>query len=343
MRKIAMKTPVSVLAFLALPVLAFAAGIYPGEPLSEVEAALGPPQSKQELGDKLTLNYSNGRVRLEHNRVTDSDFYSADTFAAQQAANAAAAAQHKAEGEALRVKTDADPNFAALSPANQAAFWEDFSRRYPEVSCESERAAVRARQIIHIGDSLDVVRFALGEPGNQAKTGDKLILYYRRGEVQLIEGHVVSSGLPMDPKAGVTLGESIANVQATLGEPKSKAKFGNKEIWSYKWGRVEIKVPFIDGKVVSSSLADSNDTGTTGRQTQPADAADASALRAQHVADGEALKAKTLADPAYAGMSPGDQLAIWADFRTSYPEVSCDNEYNAALARWNTEQQSIRQ
>jgi hypothetical protein len=338
-----MKTPVSILVLLALPSLALAATIYPGERGDDVKATLGPPPDARVSSNTIIWYYSHGQVRLENDRVIDSDFSSPDGVAAQQAANAADAAQHNAEGEALKAKTDADPGFAASSPADQAAYWEDFSRRYPAVSCESELEAVRARQIIHIGDSLDAVKFALGEPRSQAVLGDKLILYYRRGQAQLVDGHVVSSDLPIDPKAGVTPGESITDVRAALGEPKSKAQSGNEEIWLYRWGRVEIKVQFIDGKVVSPGLATSSDSGAAVSQAQPAADADASALRAQHMAEGEALKAKTVADPTYAAMSPGDQLALWEDFRTSYPAVSCDNEYNAALARWQREQNRIQQ
>jgi hypothetical protein len=342
MQNVTMKTPACVLVLLALPALAFAAGVYPGEPLRGVEADLGPPQSEREFGDKVILYYNHGQVRLDHGRVVDSDF-SPDAFAAEQAESAANVARHKAEGEALKAKTDADPNFAALSPAGQVDFWEGFRRQYPEVSCESEYEAARAKQRVNIGDSLGQVQFALGDPRSQAQIGDKLILYYRRGQVQFVDGHVVSSDLPTGPRAGFTPGESLDEVRAALGEPRSQEQAGNKTVWYYGWRRMQIMVQFVDGKVVSPAWQPPNDDDSTSQPQTATGDANASTLNAQHLAEGEALKAKTLADPGYAAMSPGDQLALWADFRTKYPEVSCDNEYNAALARWKSQSSRTQQ
>jgi hypothetical protein len=48
---------------------------------------------------------------------------------------------------------------------------------------------------IHPGDSLATVEAALGTPNGQAQLGDKLVLDYDRGQVQLVDGKVTSSNM----------------------------------------------------------------------------------------------------------------------------------------------------
>jgi hypothetical protein len=99
------------------------------------------------------LFYDRGQVQLVDGHVVSSDFLSPEDFAAQQAqqkANEAKAAQLSAqriaEGKALKAQKLADPNFTSAPPAYQVAFWQDFRRRYPEVSCDDEYKLALARQ-----------------------------------------------------------------------------------------------------------------------------------------------------------------------------------------------------
>jgi hypothetical protein len=117
-------------------------------------------------------------------------------------------------------------------------------------------------------------------------------------------------------------GDSLADVQAALGTPIGQAQLGNKLILDYANGQVQL----VDGKVTSSKLI-------------PAEKL--AAQKAQHAAEGQALKAQKLADPNFTSASPGAQLIFWQDFRTRYPEVSCDDEYKLALTRWQADQQKI--
>src|SRR5438132_7472297 len=57
----------------------------------------------------------------------------------------ARAAQMRAEGSALRERKLADLAFQAAPLAYQVAFWEDFSQRYPEVSCAEPLMIARLR------------------------------------------------------------------------------------------------------------------------------------------------------------------------------------------------------
>src|SRR5579884_2000173 len=46
---------------------------------------------------------------------------------------------------------------------------------------------------VHLGDSLEEVRSALGEPRGQARLDGRLVLFYDRGEVELVDGRVTNS------------------------------------------------------------------------------------------------------------------------------------------------------
>lgn len=119
-------------------------------------------------------------------------------------------------------------------------------------------------------------------------------------------------------------GDSLKSVISSLGMPNGQAQLGNKLVLFYDRGQVQL----IDGRVTNLNFL--SPEAFAAQQAQTAQAAQ---LRAQRVAEGEALKAKKLADPAFASAPPAYQLAFWEDFRQRYPEVSCDDEYNLALAR----------
>jgi hypothetical protein len=126
---------------------------------------------------------------------------------------------------------------------------------------------------VHLGDSLATVHSVLGAPHGQAQVGDRLVLFYDRGQVQLVDDHVANSDF-LSP-------EDFAKLQAQ----------------------------------------------------RASEAALAAQLRDQRITEGQALKAKKLANPAFASAPVSYQLEFWQDFHRQYPEVSCDDEYKLALAR----------
>jgi hypothetical protein len=133
-------------------------------------------------------------------------------------------------------------------------------------------------------------------------------------------------------------GDSFADVQAILGAPSGQAQIDQTVTVFYACGLVQVQ--FVDGKVTHSNLLSPESFAVPPAQAKVDDVQTAQ-LRAQHVAEGEALKAKTLADPDFMSMSAGTRLIFWADFRTRYPDVSCDDEYNLALANWQADQLQI--
>jgi hypothetical protein len=134
----------------------------------------------------------------------------------------------------------------------------------------------------------------------------------------------------------IRLGASLADVKSTLGPPNGQAQINDKLILFYDRGQVQL----VDGRVISSDFLSPEDFAAQQAQ-QKADEAKASQLRAQHIAEGQALKAQKLADPNFISAPPAYQVAFWQDFRLRYPEVSCDDEYKLALARQQESDQKV--
>ena len=123
-------------------------------------------------------------------------------------------------------------------------------------------------------------------------------------------------------------GDSLDDVQTALGMPNGHAQIDNSLTLFYDRGRVQL----VDGKVTRLNLL-SPEAFAAQQAQQKADDARNAQLRAQNTAEGQALKAQKLADPAFAAASPADQLSFWQIFSLRYPEVPSADAYNIALAR----------
>jgi hypothetical protein len=139
-----------VLGLSALPavVAVRAAEVRPGNTLGEVRASLGIPRGEANLGDRQLLYYDRGEVELRAGSVTRVALLSDREFAAREARRAAESERvraRNAEGEALKARRLADADFRSAPPEYQLAYWENFIRRYPGVSCADQLALIRAR------------------------------------------------------------------------------------------------------------------------------------------------------------------------------------------------------
>lgn len=132
---------------LILPALLGAVEVAPGNKIGDVYATYGKPRGKADLGDRQLLYYERGEVELRSGVVTRVSFLSDEDYAAREAREAAAEERAQnliAEGESVKQERLADPTFQKLSPATQLAFWQDFARRYPGVSCGDQITVARA-------------------------------------------------------------------------------------------------------------------------------------------------------------------------------------------------------
>jgi hypothetical protein len=123
-------------------------------------------------------------------------------------------------------------------------------------------------------------------------------------------------------------GDSLDDVQSALGMPNGHAQIDNNLTLFYDRGQVQL----VDGKVTRLDLL-SPEAFAAQQAQQKADDARNAQLRAQNTAEGQALKAQKLSDPAFAAESPADQLSFWQTFSLRYPEVPSADAYNIALAR----------
>lgn len=144
-------------AFLFLFTLSLAVAEVPlGATLEQVLSTLGQARGQATAGDRVVLYYERGEVELQDGvviRVALMPRAEFDAEANQRAAEAQRLrdaqeirrAELKAEGEALKTRQLADPAFRSASAERQVAFWEDFTRRYPDVPASEELLIARLR------------------------------------------------------------------------------------------------------------------------------------------------------------------------------------------------------
>ncbi|HWA27317.1 MAG TPA: hypothetical protein VG734_16810 [Lacunisphaera sp.] len=146
-----MKTPALCLMIALAAGSPLAAGeIGPGATLAEVHATLGLPRGRAQAGGKDILYYERGEVVLQNGRVEHVALRTPEEHAVLVAREdrrrderEARRAKSLAEGTALRDAKLADPEFKHAPAAYRVAYWEDFARRYPEVTCAEQLAIAR--------------------------------------------------------------------------------------------------------------------------------------------------------------------------------------------------------
>jgi hypothetical protein len=128
----------------------------PGDDRAAVVAELGQPVGAIHLADEELLYFDRGSVRLRGGVVTEVRLVTAEEARRRRAAEAAAAsraaaarkaqsARRKSEGEALLRSWLEDPAFRAAPLPEQAARWEEFARRYPEIEIAAYLSDVTRR------------------------------------------------------------------------------------------------------------------------------------------------------------------------------------------------------
>ena len=141
---------------LTLPLGLTAAEVRPGDNLNLVRATLGAPRGQLLVDGRQLLYYERGEIELRAGAVTRVALLSVEDHAAREARRAAAAerireeqeilrARLSSEGETLKARKLADATFLAAPLAYQVAFWEDFSRRYPDVPSTEQLTIARLR------------------------------------------------------------------------------------------------------------------------------------------------------------------------------------------------------
>lgn len=132
--------------------------------------------------------------------------------------------------------------------------------------------------------------------------------------------------------ADVKPGDSANDVRAALGAPRGQVDVGGHAIFYYDRGEIELR----SGVVTRVSLRSAADQVALENRR----AAEASRVRdeqdirrAQLSAEGTALKARKLSDPAFQAAPLDYQVAFWEDFSRRYAEVPCSEQLTVARAR----------
>ncbi len=136
----------TLLSMVVLLPMRLMADIQPGSKAEDVYSELGAPRGQAAVGERQLLYYDRGEVELQDGVVTRVAFLSDKELANREAHRAEIAERleaSNAEGEAIKAQKVADLTFQKAPPSVQLAFWQDFARRYPGVSCVEQLAVVR--------------------------------------------------------------------------------------------------------------------------------------------------------------------------------------------------------
>ena len=144
--------------------------------------------------------------------------------------------------------------------------------------------------------------------------------------------------LPLTIFAGeVKRGDNIEAVRATLGTPRGQSRLGARELLYFDRGEVELSA----GLVTRVALRSEKDQAAfEAKRTAEADR-----VRRQNqtlLTEGEALKNRMLADPAFQATPLSYQVAFWQNFSRKYSMVSCTEQLSIAQARLDEQVQATQ-
>jgi len=137
--------------------------------------------------------------------------------------------------------------------------------------------------------------------------------------------------------AEVRIGDSVDDVRASLGAPRGQLTVGGRQILHFDRGEVELQ----GGAVTRVALV----TPAEFQAREARRAAEAARLgeeTARRNAEGEAVKARRLADPSFLAAPLTYQLEVWRNFAVRYPGVSVAEQF-AVLRMRLAEQIAERQ
>ena len=135
-----------------LPLTLLAGEVKRGDSTEEVRAALGVPRGQSRLGTRELLYFDRGEVELSAGLVTRVALRSEQAQAVLETKRATETDRFRqkqellaTEGAALKARMLADPAFQATPLSYQVAFWQNFARKYPMVSCSENLGIAQAR------------------------------------------------------------------------------------------------------------------------------------------------------------------------------------------------------
>lgn len=136
--------------------------------------------------------------------------------------------------------------------------------------------------------------------------------------------------------AEVKPGDSFASVKSTLGSPRGQLKLGERDLFYYDRGEVELRSGVVT-RVMLRSEADQ--AALDARRSADAQRVreEQEIRRARLMVEGDALKARKLSDPAFLAAPLSYQVAFWEDFSRRYSDVPSAEQLQTARARFAVE------
>ena len=143
---------VVLLAAVLCPSILYASDVALGDSLAYVKSVLGEPHGYVAVGDDEILYYERGKVEFALGVVSGLDLVSEEEALRRKEKRMQAIEEHKIREEKMKLKRHAEglallqeklsePAFLSSSASVRLAFWQDFIRRYPEVSAHKHYAA----------------------------------------------------------------------------------------------------------------------------------------------------------------------------------------------------------
>lgn len=132
--------------------------------------------------------------------------------------------------------------------------------------------------------------------------------------------------------AEVKVGDSFASVQAGMGQPRGQLQLGDWTKLYFAHGDVEVRRGVVTRVALRSEAEQQKYESRRSADEQRAAVLNTVRL-ARLAAEGEALKARFLADENFKNSSFSQQLAAWRMLKFSYPMVDCSAELGLLLAR----------
>jgi len=153
------------LIFPAMFLQGIAGDIKPGATMADVRSSMGVPRGEARVGDREIYYYDRGEVEGKSGVVTRALLRSEEEQSALEEKRSREAdrlreereirqARLNQEGESLKAQKLADVSFLTSPLSRQAAFWQDFSRRYPGVTITEQLMDVRGRLALEIDEKL---------------------------------------------------------------------------------------------------------------------------------------------------------------------------------------------
>jgi hypothetical protein len=132
--------------------------------------------------------------------------------------------------------------------------------------------------------------------------------------------------------ADVNRGDTVEQVRATLGAPRGELSRGDIVVFVYDRGEVEFRQGVVHRVLLRTPVQQEEYLRLAAEQDERA-RQENETRRARSVADGEALKARKLADPNFLSSPVAVQLSFWQDFARAYPDVRVDDLVLSAHSR----------